>query len=79
VNPNPVAHGDRVLFTLGPGVSTVTVLDAAGRTVISRDVSAGRTSWDLRGPDGGLVTPGTYFVRASGRGPADTRPFVVVR
>jgi len=76
-SPNPARS--MVRFS-APGASRLSVLDLTGRTLAEWRVGTGSAcvSWDLTA-DGRRVPPGTYLVRASGRGTASTRPFVVVR
>ena len=74
--PNPFSAGTVVAFSLGSrGNVTATVLDAEGRrvrTLVDGPLAAGahQLAWDGRDSNGGVVSPGVYFVRvmADGQG-----------
>jgi hypothetical protein len=84
--PNPSRNGTRIAFRLPESVADaeVSVFDAAGRrcaTLHQGPLSAGSHAWawDARGPDGALVAPGLYLVRARRGAEAIERRVAVIR
>ena len=82
VTPNPAPDAARFEFTLSrPGAVTVSVHDAAGRSVATlptRDFATGPQSivWDGRVESGTRAPAGVYFARLSLEGAAVVRKFV---
>jgi subtilisin family serine protease len=76
VTPNPSAAEARFV-TDTPG--QLTVMDAAGRVVARRDVTAGEWRWDGRDERGGATPPGLYFARLETAGVGGARSVAAVR
>uniref|UniRef100_A0A7C3UQ64 T9SS type A sorting domain-containing protein n=1 Tax=candidate division WOR-3 bacterium TaxID=2052148 RepID=A0A7C3UQ64_UNCW3 len=79
ITPNPVSLSQRMKIKIPEGIERVAVFNSSGRLIREWKIQKGKTLfWDLLAEEKIGVSPGTYFLLASGSGKRISQSFILL-